>query len=119
MYQELSQYLVEHPVVLGGLGVFVLLAIVGGWYVVSHHLHSVLITMLCAAGFVSGILVFYRGYSGEMRDLMIIGAFLTVIFPLVYHQAIRVAKVAFGRRSVADSQGPRAPRRRLRRAPGN
>jgi hypothetical protein len=96
MYQELSQYLVEHPVVLGSLGVFVLLAIVGGWYVVAHHLHSVLITLLCAAGFVSGILVFYRGYSGEMRDLMVIGAFLTIIFPLVYHQAIRVAKVAFG-----------------------
>jgi hypothetical protein len=96
MYQELSQYLVEHPVILGGLGVFVLLAIVGGWYVVSHHLHSVLITLLCAAGFVSGILVFYRGYSGEMRDLMIIGAFLIVIFPLVYQQAIHMAKVAYG-----------------------
>jgi hypothetical protein len=105
MYQELSQYLVEHPVVLGGLGVFVLLAIVGGWYVVAHHLHSVLITLLCAAGFVSGILVFYRGYSGEMRDLMVIGAFLTVIFPLVYHQAIHMAKVAYGGAPRAMSKG--------------
>ena len=95
MFQELSQYLIDHPVVLGSLGVFVLLAVVGGWYVVAHHLHSVLITLLCAAGFVSGILVLYRGYTGEMQDLMIIGSFLTVIFPLVYHQAIRVAKVAF------------------------
>jgi hypothetical protein len=96
MVEELSQYMLEHPVVLAAVGVFVVLALVGAWYVVSHHLHVVLVTLLCAAGFVSGILVLYRGYSGEMRDLMVIGAFLTVIFPLVYHQAIRVAKVAFG-----------------------
>jgi hypothetical protein len=96
MYQELSQYLVEHPVVLAAVSVFFVLAAVGAWYVLAHHLHSVLITLLCAAGFVSGILVFYRGYSGEMRDLMIIGAFLIVIFPLVYQQVIHMAKVAYG-----------------------
>ena len=38
----------------------------------------------------------YRGYEASLVDLQIIGAFLIVIFPLVYHQAIRVAKVAFG-----------------------
>jgi hypothetical protein len=31
-----------------------------------------------------------------LRDLQIIGAFLIVIFPLVYHQAIHLAKIAFG-----------------------
>lgn len=96
MLQELTQYLIDHPVILGALGVFVALALVGGWYVVSHHLHAVLVTLLCAAGFVSGILVLYRGYQSDLRDLQIIGSFLIVIFPLVYHQAIRIAKIAFG-----------------------
>lgn len=94
--EELQQYLVDHPVVLGAVGVFVLLAIVGAWYVISHHLHAVLTTLLCAAGFVSGILVLYRGYSAGMHDLMIIGGFLIVIFPIVYQQVIHVAKVAYG-----------------------
>ncbi|HML43941.1 MAG: hypothetical protein JNN24_02455 [Hyphomicrobium zavarzinii] len=96
MLQELTQYLMDHPVILGSLGVFVLLAVIGGWYVVAHHLHAVLVTMLCSAGFVSGILVFYRGFQADLRDLQIIGAFLIVIFPLVYHQAIHLAKIAFG-----------------------
>ncbi|MFA5951082.1 MAG: hypothetical protein WC807_12445 [Hyphomicrobium sp.] len=96
MLQELSQYLVEHPIVTASLGAFVVLALIGGWYVVSHHLHSVLITTLCAAGFASGIVVLYRGFQAEMKDLMIVGSFLIVIFPLVYHQAIHIAKVAYG-----------------------
>lgn len=95
MFQELTQFLVDHPVVMGSAGVFVLLALIGGWYVVYHHLHAILVTLLCAAGFVSGILVFYRGYQSDQLDLEIIGAFLIVIFPLVYHQAIRIAKIAF------------------------
>jgi hypothetical protein len=105
MYQDLSQYLVEHPVVLASAGVFVLLAVIGGWYVISHHLHAVLITLLCAAGFVSGIIVLYRGYQSEMRDLMVVGAFLIIIFPLVYQQAIRVAKLAYGGMPSATARG--------------
>ncbi len=95
MFAELSQYLVEHPFILGAIAAFCLLAAIGAWYVVAHHIHAVLITMLCAAGFVSGIIVLYRGYQLEKRDLMVVGAFLIVIFPLVYHQAIRIAKIAF------------------------
>jgi hypothetical protein len=76
-------------------GAFILLAFIGGWYVIAHHLHVVLITFLCAAGFVSGIIVLYRGYQTDMRDLMIVGSFLIVIFPVVYHQAVKVAKIAF------------------------
>ena len=95
-FEELNQYLVDHPVVLGSIGIFLLLAIIGAWYVISHHLHAVLTTLLCAAGFASGILVLFRGYSAGMNDLMAIGAFLIVIFPIVYQQVIRVAKVAYG-----------------------
>jgi hypothetical protein len=95
MLQEFTQYLIDHPAILTALGAFALLALIGGWYVVSHHLHSVLVTLLCAAGFVSGILVFHRGYQSDLPDLQYIGTFLIVIFPLVYHQAIRVAKIAF------------------------
>ena len=96
MVQEIMQFLADHPVVVMSLGIFALLAVIGGWYVVYHHLHAVLITLLCAAGFVSGILVFYRGYQNDLDDLKVIGAFLIVIFPLVYHQAIHMAKVAYG-----------------------
>jgi hypothetical protein len=96
MYQELNQYFTEHPVLVGSLAVFVLLAAVGAWYVIAHHLHVMLVTCLSAAGFVSGILVFYRGYSEGLRDLSIIGAFLIIIFPVIYHRLIRVAKIAFG-----------------------
>jgi hypothetical protein len=104
MYQDISQYLVDHPIILVSVGMFVLLAVIGGWYVVSHHLHAVLITLLCAGGFVSGILVLYRGYQNEHQDLMVIGAFLIVVFPIVYQQAIRVAKIAYGPPS-ATAQG--------------
>ena len=95
MIQELAQYVVDHPMILVAAGIFVALAVIGGWYVLSHHLHAIVVTLLCAAGFASGILVFYRGYQTEMRDLMAIDAFLIVIFPLVYQQAIRIAKIAF------------------------
>jgi hypothetical protein len=105
MYQDLTQNLLDHPAVLGSVGAFVLLAAIGAWYVLSHHLHALLITLLCAAGFVSGILVLYRGYSADMRDLMVVGSFLIVIFPLVYHQAINVAKIAYGGAPSATAKG--------------
>ena len=96
MLQELFSYLSQHPVVLSSIGLFILLAVVGAWYVLSHHLHALLITLLCAAGFAAGGLVFYRGFQAGMRDVMWVGAFLFMIFPIIYQQAIRVAKVAYG-----------------------
>jgi hypothetical protein len=105
MGQELSQYLVEHPVVMASAGIFVLLAVIGGWYVIFHHLHALLITLLCAAGFVSGILVLYRGYQSQMTDLMVIGAFLILMFPIVYQRAIKVSKVAYGGGPPATARG--------------
>jgi fucose permease len=64
-----------------------------------------MITLLCAAGFVSGILVLYRGYSADMRELVVIGAFLIIIFPVIYQQAIRVAKIAYGGGPSATAKG--------------
>jgi uncharacterized protein YneF (UPF0154 family) len=108
MLQELTQFLIDHPIVMVSFGIFLLLAVIGGWYVISHHLHSVLITLLCAAGFVSGILVTYRGVQNDLDDLKIIGVFLIVIFPLVYHQVIHMAKVAYGTPAIAKGHAKRA-----------
>jgi len=96
MLQDIAEYLIAHPVILGCIGVFFLLAFVGAWYVISHHLGNLLTTLLCAAGFASGVLVLYRGYTEGMRDLMAVGAFLMVIFPIIYQQGLKVAKIAFG-----------------------
>jgi len=76
--------------VLTALGITAGLAAVGLWYVVSHHLEAILITLLTAAGIGSGLLVLYRGYSAEMRDLMGIGLFLVIIFPIIFVQAIKL-----------------------------
>jgi hypothetical protein len=88
---ELMAWLKDHPVVLGLIGLAVLLAVVGAWYVVTHHLHALLITLLCAAGFASGAIVLYRGIQSDMRDLVTVGLFLLLIFPVIYLQAIRIA----------------------------
>ncbi|HKZ97054.1 MAG TPA: hypothetical protein VJ045_08750 [Hyphomicrobiaceae bacterium] len=96
MLQDVIQYLSDHPVALASIAAFALLAAVGAWYVVSHHLHALLVTLLCVAGFASGFLVFYRGLQSEMRDLMAVGLFLILIFPVIFQQAIRVARIAFG-----------------------
>ncbi len=96
LLQEIAEYLIAHPVILGCIGVFLLLAFIGAWYVLSHHLGNLLTTLLCAAGFASGVLVLYRGYMEGMRDLMAVGAFLMVIFPVIYQQGLKVARVAFG-----------------------
>lgn len=95
LLQEIAEYLVAHPVVLACIGVFLLLAVIGAWYVLSHHLGNLLTTLLCAAGFASGVLVVYRGYTEGMRDLMAVGAFLMVIFPIIYQQGLNLAKNAF------------------------
>jgi hypothetical protein len=73
--------------------------------VVSHHLHVLLVTMLCLAGFASGVLVLYRGYQTGMRDLMVAGAFLMIIFPVIYQQLIKVAKIAYGDPGMAMAKG--------------
>ena len=66
MLDELIQYLGAHPGVMTAIAVTALLAVVGLWYVVSHHLQAIMITLLTAAGIGSGLLVLYRGFSAEM-----------------------------------------------------
>lgn len=89
MLDGFMQYLAAHPGVLTALGITAALAAVGLWYVVSHHLEAIMITLLTAAGIGSGLLVLYRGYNAEMRDLMGIGLFLVVVFPIIFVQAIK------------------------------
>ena len=110
LYQSTLQYMIDHPVVLGLAVVFLLLAAVGAWYVVSHHLHSLLITLLCAAGFAAGALVLYRGFVLDMLDLIVAGGFLVLIFPLIYREAIRMAKVAYGDATVMSKGHARRAR---------
>ena len=79
---------------LAALALTVVLALVGLWYVISHHLQVILITLLCAAGTGSGAIVLFRGVSAGMRDLMLIGAFLIAVFPIIFVQAIRLSDAA-------------------------
>ena len=70
-----------------------------------HHLGALLITLLCAAGLASGILVLYRGYQADMRDLMAVGGFLILLFPAIFFQAIKVAKIAIGASAPPEAKG--------------
>jgi fucose permease len=81
------------------------LASVGLWYVLAHHLQAIIITVLSALGGGSGLLVLYRGYHADMHDLIWIGLFLIVIFPIIFWQAIKQpepmeAPVRIGRRAM-------------------
>ena len=90
MFDDTIRYLGAHPAVMSAFGLTALLAVVGLWYVVSHHLQAIMITILTAAGIGSGLLVLYRGFSAEMKDLMGIGLFLIIIFPIIFWQAIKM-----------------------------
>jgi hypothetical protein len=90
MLDELIQYLGAHPGILTAIGITAVLAIVGLWYVVSHHLQAIMITLLTAAGIGSGLLVLYRGFRADMKDLVGIGLFLIIIFPIIFWQAINM-----------------------------
>lgn len=89
MLNELMHYLAAHPGVLTAIGITALLAVVGLWYVISHHLQAIMITLLTAAGIGSGLLVLYRGFRADMKDLMGIGLFLIAVFPIIFWQAIK------------------------------
>ncbi len=94
-YQQIAQFVAGHPIVLAALALFALLAAIGAWYVLSHHLKVLLLTLLCAAGFAAGLVVLYRGVTSELTDLVVVGGFLTLIFPLLYREALRIAKIAY------------------------
>jgi len=82
-------FLQTHPLLGALLGAVVALAVVGMWYVISHHLKAIVITLVCAAGAASGVIVFWRGIGNDLPDLIAIGAFLMVVFPVFNYQAIR------------------------------
>jgi hypothetical protein len=89
MLDQTILYLGVHPAVLSAMSLTAVLAGVGLWYVVHHHLQAILITLLTAAGIGSGMLVLYRGFRTDMKDLMGIGLFLVAIFPVIFWQAIK------------------------------
>lgn len=92
MAQEIVNYLAAHPRFFMGLGAFiVLLAAFGLWYVITHYLQIILITLLCAGGFGSAIVVLYRGIMLNHQDLVGIGVFLLLVFPVIFWQAIKLS----------------------------
>ena len=94
-------FLQAHPLLSVLLGTAAVLAIVGLWYVIAHHLRAIVITLICSAGAAAGAVVFWRGVGGDLVDLIAIGVFLMVIFPVFWGQAIR--------RQTAPVQVPRLP----------
>ena len=93
MAQDIIQYFTAHPGLLAALACVALLAIIGLWYVVAFHLKEIVFAAMCFAGLASGVIVFYRGFTAPMRDLMGIGAFLMVLFPVIFLQALRRSRV--------------------------
>lgn len=94
MISSTFAYLAAHPVLTTVLALTVVLALVGLWYVVFNHFKLILVTALCGAGLVSGIVVLYRGADAEMRDLIGIGLFLCAAFPVIFWQVVRSQKKA-------------------------
>lgn len=104
-YQELQQFVRDNPAALVGVTVFFVLALIGGWYVIAHHLREVVIAMFCLAGFGSGLVVLYYGLTIPLLNLEIAGAFLVVIFPLIYMEALRISNRVRGSSGAAISKG--------------
>lgn len=105
MLQEVIQYFAAHPVQLGVLFLTLLLAGVGLWYVIYNHIKLIMITLLCAAGAGSGVLVLARGFKADMRDLIGVGLFLLVIFPLIFFQALRLVREPAPKKPAGTDQG--------------
>lgn len=108
MIQDVVHYLSIHPGVLSALLLFVFLALVGGWYVLYNYYKVILVTLLSAGGFASGGLVLYRGAQGNLRDLIAVGLFLLIVFPIIFVQALRTSKIAYGVKAAPADKGPSA-----------
>lgn len=109
MAQDLFQYFTLHPKLLAALGVVAILAVIGLWYVVAHHLKEIVISALCFAGLASGVVVLYRGASVPMNDLIAIGLFLIVLFPFIFLQAVRRSSVQQKAPATAAPVSPAKP----------
>lgn len=109
MLQDIVQYFTAHPRLLGLLGVVAVLAVIGLWYVVAHHLKEIVVAVLCFGGLASGVIVLYRGATVPMHDLIIIGLFLIALFPIIFLQAIRRSAKEQRRASPPATPGPVPP----------
>jgi hypothetical protein len=86
------QYMQAHPLISALLGAMAALALIGLWYVVSHHARTVIMSLICIAGTASGMVVVWRGVGSDHMDLIGIGVFLLVIFPIFLLQTLRGGK---------------------------
>lgn len=84
---DFVRYVSDHPRLSAFVVLICVLAAVGTWYVVRHHLRLILVTLLCAGGLVAGTLVIYRGWS----DTVLIGAgiYLLAVFPMIWLRAVQ------------------------------
>ena len=84
---DIGQIFSDHPRLVGLAALTVVLAGIGTWYVVRHHLKLILLTVLCGFGFFSGCLVIYRSNGDHV--LVGVGLFLLVSFPLIWLRALQ------------------------------
>lgn len=109
--QGVFSYFAAHPGQFAALLTALALAGIGLWYVISHHLQVILITLLCSAGVASGVVVLYRGAAGGTRDLLVSGLFLIAVFPVIFWQALRqsAALAAALKAAAKAGEAPRKP----------
>lgn len=84
--------LAENYPLYGAAAFVALLALVGLWYVIAHHLASILITALTLLGVTAGVDVLRRGWSFDFPDLIVIGIFLVIAFPVFFYQSVLMRK---------------------------
>lgn len=106
MVQNIFAYFAAHPGQLTAVLVAIVLAGIGLWYVISHHLQVIVITLLCSGGVASGIAVLYHGAVAGARDLLVIGLFLVAVFPVIFVQALRLSAIAAAAAKTSASHEP-------------
>lgn len=95
MVESIIEYLSLHPIAASMVVVAaMLLAFIGLWYIVHHHLQVIVITLLCTAGVLSGGFVLYRGATNDLKDLILIGLFLLVVFPVIFYREVMMMQSA-------------------------
>jgi hypothetical protein len=103
----------QNPTALAVLGVLALLAFIGIWYLITHHWHAIAVAILSAVGTVAGLDVLWQGFQLANRRLMLWGAFVGLVFPLIFYYAVVLAK-----RAPQETSGAGAPSTRPQGAAG-
>ena len=98
---DIAEIVGQHPRITMLAVLTLLLAGVGTWYVIQHHLKLILVTVLCGFGFFAGGLVIYRGSQDPV--LVGVGLFLLVTFPLIWMRSI------WSQSAAAKKPAPAAP----------